>query len=266
MAQVAQFLWIGQLTKMEELCLTSFVQAGYEVHLYTYDEVDVPPGVIRMNAAEVLPRDSIVFQSSEGFGKGSVAGFSDRFRYHLLSMKGGWWFDMDFVSIRKMEEPRDLLFASTWEGEWGQCANGCAMWCPTNDARIVQLRDRSDAIVKTGEIRFGEIGPFLVQDLVRTQKLEKNVAPWWEFCPYPWRMVDRMAFETNGEWLYDRLRLARHVLRQATQKEFRAGYLRKGTRAIHLHNEVWRDKGLSKNKTYHRGSLVGSLQRRFGIV
>ena len=165
-----------------------------------------------------------------------------------------------------MEEPRDLLFASTWEGKRGQCANGCAMWRQPNDLRMVALRHSCDAILKGGEPRFGENGPFLVQDPVRTEGLERNVAPWWEFCPYPWGVVDRMAFVTNREYLLDRLRLARHVLREITQEEFRAGHIRKGTRAVHLHNEIWRNKGLSKDRTYHRGSLVGSFQRRHGIV
>jgi hypothetical protein len=43
----------------------------------------------------------------------------DRFRYYLLYEKGGWWFDMDFVSIRMKSEPGDLMVASTWEHEWG---------------------------------------------------------------------------------------------------------------------------------------------------
>ena len=266
MRQVAQFLWIGQLTMMERLCLTSFVKTGYEVHLYTYDILEAPQGVIRLDAAEILPRNEIFTQSHEGFGSGSLTGFSDRFRLHLLSKKGGWWFDTDFISIRKMNEPKDLYFASSWEGEWGQCAINSAMWCKPNDPRMLYLRDKADALVRDHEVRFGEIGPFLLQESIRTSKLEQNVAPWWEFCPYPWRMVDRMAFETNGEWVYDRLRLARHVLRELTQRDFKAAFLRSGTRAVHLHNEVWRSAGLSKDKTYHRGSLVGRLQRKFGIV
>jgi len=90
MTQTAQFLWIGQLTKMETLCLRSFVHSGYEVHLYTYDEIEAPAGVLRFDAAEVRPRKEIFAQSHDGFGKGSFKGFSDRFCYHLLSMKGGW--------------------------------------------------------------------------------------------------------------------------------------------------------------------------------
>ena len=47
------------------------------------------------------------------------------------------------------------------------------------------------------------------------------------------------------------------------RREFRAGYIRKQTRAVHLHNEIWRNSGLNKNEIYHQGSLVGGLQRKY---
>jgi hypothetical protein len=267
MSQTAQFLWVGSsLSKMEVLCLASFIATGYDVHVYCYDDLEVPAGVIKKDAAEVLSRDQIFTYRQPGFGSGSFAGFADRFRYHLLYKKGGWWFDMDFVSIRMKSEPKDLLFASTWENEWGQCANGCAIYSRAGDGRVRWLRDRCDELIRTKDVEFGEIGPFLVQQLVRECSLEKNVAPWWEFCPYPWRMARRMAYSNTKNLLIDRLRFARHLYWQATRLNFRAGYIRKQTRAVHLHNEVWRNSGLEKDLIYHRGSLVGSLQRKYGIV
>jgi hypothetical protein len=265
--QTAQFLWVGSsLTKMEVLCLTSFVRTGYDVHLYCYDDLRVPAGVMKKDAAEVLSRDQIFRCRQHGFGGGSFAAFADKFRYHLLYRKGGWWFDMDFVSILMKPEPKDLMFASTWESEWGQCANNCAMYSFPGDDRIRWLRDKCDELITTRDVAFGETGPFLVQQLVREQGLEKNVASWWEFCPYPWRMVRRMAYTNNRSFLADKLRFARHLCWQVTQPNFRAGYIRKQTRAVHLHNEIWRNSGLQKDQIYHWGSLVGSLQRKYGIT
>src|SRR5262249_31403060 len=128
------------------------------------------------------------------------------------------------------------------------------------------LRDKCDELVTSKDVLFGETGPFLVQQLVRERKLEKNVAPWWEFCPYPWRIVPRMAYTGNGDFIIDKLRFARHLYWQAMRPEFRAGYIRRDTRAVHLHNEVWRNSGLNKNELYHRGSLVGWLQRKYSIA
>ena len=251
---------------METLCLISFIKTGYDVHVYCYDELELPAGVTKKNAADVLPRDQVFTHCHPGFGSGSFAGFADRFRYHLLYEKGGWWFDMDFVSIRMKSEPSDLTFASTWENEWGQCANNCAIYSYPADERIRWLRDKSDERIKSKDVSFGEIGPFLVQELVRELGIEKNVAPWWEFCPYPWRMVRRMAYTGNGNFMIDKARFARHLYWQAMRSEFRAGYIRKQTRAVHLHNEVWRNSGLQKDQIYHQGSLVGWLQRKYGIT
>src|SRR5262245_22536768 len=108
MSQTAQFLWIGEtLSKMEMLCLSSFIRTGYNVQVYCYGELDLPAGVIQKNAADILPYDQVFTYRAPGFGCGSFAGFADRFRYHLLYEKGGWWFDMDFVSIRIKSEPND---------------------------------------------------------------------------------------------------------------------------------------------------------------
>ena len=42
MTQTARFLWIGpRLSAMERLCLKSFVDVGYDVELYRYDDVEV---------------------------------------------------------------------------------------------------------------------------------------------------------------------------------------------------------------------------------
>ena len=40
-------LWIGgALSRLERVCLTSFLRAGHKVYLYTYDEVlNIPEGV-----------------------------------------------------------------------------------------------------------------------------------------------------------------------------------------------------------------------------
>jgi len=54
--------------RWRRLCLKSFVDVGYEVELYCYDDVEgVPAGVQRCDAAAILPRDQI-FQRKSGLG------------------------------------------------------------------------------------------------------------------------------------------------------------------------------------------------------
>jgi hypothetical protein len=266
MTQTARFLWIGpRLSAMERLCLRSFVDVGYEVELYRYDDVEgVPDGVRSCDASAILPRDQI-FQRRSGFGAGGYAEFADRFRYHLLHAKGGWWFDMDFAAIRLKPEPADLLIASTWEFEYGQCAVNAAMWCKPGDPRMAELARRADEILTQEEYAFGATGPFLVQSLIAERGLEGNVAPWWEFCPFPWRMQNRMAYRTNTDWAKDCVRHVWQLYKQSTRPDFRAGYIRSGTRAVHWHNEIWKAGGHDKDGHYHAWSPYGRLMRRHGV-
>lgn len=267
MTQTARFLWIGpRLSVMERLCLKSFVDVGYDVELYRYGDVEgVPDGVRSCDAAAILPHDQI-FQRQSGFGAGGYAEFSDRFRYHLLYAKGGWWFDMDFAAIRLLPEPTDLRFCSTWEFEHGQCAMGAAMWCRPGDARVGELARRADEIFARQEaFDFGATGPFLVQSFIAERSLEENVAPWWEFCPFPWRMQNRMAYQTNTDWAKDCVRHVWQLYKQRTRPDFRAGYIRAETRAVHWHNEIWKAGGKDKDGRYHPWSPYGRLMRRHGV-
>jgi len=52
-----QGLWIGpELSLMEQLSISSFLQNGHDYHLYVYDEVkNVPAGTVVRNANEILP-------------------------------------------------------------------------------------------------------------------------------------------------------------------------------------------------------------------
>jgi len=266
--QVAQFLWIGgSLSLLEQLCLRSFVAHGYQVHLYTYGPVTgIPEGVRVLDGGEILSAER-VFAYKNGWGRGSYAGFADLFRYHLLFQRGGWWFDTDFVSINPLPAPRDLWMASSFEGTAGPMANCCAMYAPApGHPALAWLRDAAEHELATvPEIGFGQIGPYLLQKLVSEQNLERCVAPWFEFSPYPQAQIGRLAYQGNRAWIVERLRFVKYLLRQTRDPAFRAGYLRSGTRAMHLHNELWRDAGRDKNARYHRFSLFERLKRRHGL-
>jgi hypothetical protein len=263
----AQFLWIGgKLSVLEQLALRSFLAHGYDVHLYTYQEVEnVPAGVIRMPGAEILPADRI-FTVTQGWGAGSYANFADLFRYHLLRKRGGWWFDIDFVSIKRLPTPENLYFASSFEGASGVLSNCCAIHAQPGHPVIERLcTEAEEELRREPDVGFGQIGPYMVQRLVRELKLEENVAPWWEFSPYPQGQISRLVYSSTGEWLAEQLRFAKFLVRQLRDPGFKAGYLRRQTRALHLHNELWREAKRDKNARYHPRCLFERLKRRHGL-
>lgn len=261
--QVAQFLWVGPgLSPLERVCLQSFLDVGYDVHLYCYDQLDrVPVGVTIKDAGEIIPKSEVFIGA--GDKGGSYAPFADRFRYHLLHARGGWWFDIDHVAIRLLPEPRDLWIASQWEGPAGEHPCVGAIWSRSGDDRLRWLKDRADAmILNPAALNYTSLGPTLMKEMVDTFAAQSRIAPWWEFNAYPFYYVERLAYRSWREWLIDKARFIRHLLRQMTDRDFRAAYVRPGTRALHLSNEIWRVKGLDKSALYHPGSIYGRLQRR----
>ncbi len=104
---VFQTFWYGSaLSPYEMFCLRSFVDHGHHVDLYTYDHaLEVPAGVTRRDAAEVLPQTDVFVYQHDGFGKGSPSAFSNVFRYQLLRDRGGWWIDTDVVCLTAAVPP-----------------------------------------------------------------------------------------------------------------------------------------------------------------
>src|SRR5262249_4520867 len=103
-------LWIGQLSPVERLCLGSFAAQGHPVHLYAYDPIDnLPAGVTIQDATQILPRE-MIFKNQLGKGKGSLAAFSDLFRFKLMLDRGGWWVDADIFCLKPFDFTSPYVF------------------------------------------------------------------------------------------------------------------------------------------------------------
>lgn len=99
---IIQGLWIGpRLSRFEYNSIKSYLKQGYEYHLYTYNHVEnIPTGVIIKDGNEILDKKYIFHY------EGSIAPFSDLFRYKLLFERGGIWTDCDIICVHRM--PLDL--------------------------------------------------------------------------------------------------------------------------------------------------------------
>lgn len=261
-----QLLWIeGKLSKVERLCIQSFLDHGFEVHLYHYGPLEgVPTGAILKDARFILGEEQVL-QSDSVKGKGFL-GFSNRFRYHLLCEKGGWWFDTDSVCLRAFGPPKDLTIASSWEGQYGNCANPNTLWCEPGDARMGMIRDEADRVLREGDLSIGVSGFKLVQRMVKENSWERNVAESYIFAPFHWRVLRRMLPGTLKDCAKDKLRMVKHRAWQLYKPHFRAGYIRRESLSLHLHNEIWKASGFDKNGSYHPCGLFEKLKRRHGIV
>ncbi|UXN74147.1 hypothetical protein N8D56_02355 [Devosia sp. A8/3-2] len=78
--------WHGPMSWLEALSIASFRRHGHRVEVYSFDPVPgLPEGAVAMDAAEILPRDKLVFYK----GKGTPGVFSDYFRMSLLRRGAG---------------------------------------------------------------------------------------------------------------------------------------------------------------------------------
>jgi hypothetical protein len=173
--------WHGeQLSIYEQLCLTSFIKHEHEVELYSYQRLQVPPGVRLCDANEIIP-ESEFLHCTRGPGKWDLFAFSDLFRYALLCQKGGIWIDTDVLCLNHFSTIPDRCVG--WESE--EYAAVGVMKFPPSDPLCLQLYTTAKGSQKR-KIAWAEIGPRLLTKVLR-QPHDCHVLPPVAFYPIPWQ-------------------------------------------------------------------------------
>jgi len=231
---VINSLWIGQLSPLERLCLKSFVVQGHAFYLYTYDPIEnVPPGVTLQDAGQILPASKI-FRNQRGEGKGSLAAFSDLFRYKLLLERGGWWVDTDVFCLKPFDFKAPYVFGA----EDKPVATG-VIKMPRGSA-LAQRCYELGCRIKHKKIIWNELAN-LVEEGVRELGLMSYVLPADVFSPILWSDIPDYV---RGD----------KVFVPSSQSH-----------AVHLYNEMWRRNKLDKWGQYPPSSVLNVVSRREGI-
>lgn len=235
MNKIIQGLWIGpELSVMEQLSVTSFLENGHQYHLYVYEEPkNIPLGTVVKDAKEIL-RSSRVFQYKH---TPSYAGFANYFRYKLLHERGGWWADTDTICLKPFDFPEEYVFASEIDKGLEVVTNGI-LKAPAG-SKLMAYACRVCEKKNPERLVWGETGPRLMAEAVSKHSLEKYTKPHHVFCP--------LAY---SDW--------RNVL------EPEAATLRdESSYAIHLWNEMWRAAGQDKDARYPPDCLYERLKGRY---
>jgi hypothetical protein len=234
-----QSLWIGaRLSTLEQLSIQSFLDHGHAFHLYVYQDLDdPPPGTVLKDANEILPASEI-FQYPD---RKSVAAFANIFRYKLLLERGGWWADTDMVCLRPLELSDAHVFVSETIALRGAAGpqtvvGNCLIKAPAGSPAM-QLALRTSLARDRATLRWGEIGPRLVGEVVETLGLQRFVRPPAEFCPIGY-----------GAW--------RELIAAQPPSLPPEAY------AVHFWNEMWRLADQDKDADYPAGSLFERLKGR----
>jgi hypothetical protein len=228
-------LWIGpRLSRLERLCIRSFLYHGHALRLFTYDEVEgVPQGVDLCDAADILPRSAIFrYGARAGSSRGGYGGFANLWRAKHLFQYGGFWVDADQVCLRPWRFPQPYVWA--WEKP-GYVANGVLKLPAGSDL----ARDLYNKAHEMGQdTAYLANGPKLLTALIAEHglgryTLEKGVFYPWGCAKWAW------PFRPNGT-------------------------VPPNAHGMHLWNEMLRRNKVDKDATWDATSVIEQLSTRYG--
>jgi hypothetical protein len=251
--------WHGPaLSRIERLCMTSFVANGHAVKLHVYDEpVGVPRGVTLADAGKVLPRDRLFAHAESG----SFALFADWFRYRLLLEYGGLWVDTDVVCLRPFNYATAEIFG--WQD--ATVINNAVLGLPRGhrlaqwmsdccehpnriqpyDSRKMRRRKLMRRLFPgsaRARMSWGETGPAGLTAAARHLACTDAALPFWHFYPIHylnWHTVFDESLRDNAA-------------------------LASGSYGLHLWNEMARRRpGFDKNGRFPAVSLFEQLCVRY---
>jgi len=222
-------LWVGgPLSFIHQLCLTSFVDHGHRVVLYSYDSdpAGVPEGVELMDARLIYPRDDILLNSATG----SPAPHAYAFRHRMLEVQNVVWVDLDMLCLKPFDFVDQWVFG--WQVE-NRLVSGAVLGLPRFSKALTKLNgfcrkdkvalpwDDDASVVPIGDRELDIWGSRGLTHFLRETDEISNVMPESAFCPVsfkqrrdllvPGQAVDETVSESFGVHLWNR-RLSRWIV------------------------------------------------------
>lgn len=257
---IIQALWIGnKLSKLEQLCIRSFLENGHPFHLYVDKEVaGVPDGTVLCDANTILPMPDWIRSSVQ------ITFYSEWFRWELLDQRGGYWVDMDVICLRPFTFEQEIVFGmeSAKGGSVGvlrfpahhpmspYMIARCEHPTQFDEGERISLRLKkyfrsSLQPNKKGPVGWGEAGgPRGFRKGLAKFGLAHLVSPIETFYPIrarDWRTVFDPTFAD-------------------TPPRFESSY------SVHLWNELLRRHRVDKNATFPKNSLIEQLKARYHVA
>jgi hypothetical protein len=176
--EIAHFFWYGApLSLYENACTTSFIQEGFDVNIWTFEDIVVPKGAKLRSAERFFSKSEISGFRQNGV-QGCVVGFSNAFRYRLLTEESGWWFDTDCFCLKHQskyyELKRNKKIVAGWQDN--DYVNGAVLCIPDRQLAF-NLLSLYEAIAyeKSKDFNWGDIGPKLITRFVIENNLIDDI-------------------------------------------------------------------------------------------
>lgn len=227
-APLVNTFWNGSsLDPVQIACLTSFVRRGIWVRLFSYQPMDLPPGIVWSDASRIMPAESLFHFD------GSPSAFSNIFRYKLLLEEGGWWVDTDVV-LASAALPEVTHY---WAWQDLRKINGAVLKFPKGDALSARLLAHSQS--RAAALKdWGALGPDLLTELIWNTPDDVHSQPAASTYPVHW-------LQTHYFWFPE---FAAEVKRLCS-----------GARFVHLWNSLFGRMGLDLSQPLPDGSYLASL-------
>lgn len=250
--------WSGSpLGYIERLCITSVLDAGHQLDVYSFErDLKVPRGAVLRDASEILPQSRAVIHKS-----GSWAPFADIFRYEGLLRAAGTWIDLDVLILKPLHQIGDHVVG--WQDPYvinnavlhlpqnSDCLQSLVALCrsdvvippqwPTGQKVAQRLRGMIGAHVPMQKLEWGAIGPLALTRLIADFRLLHKCQPADVFYPIPWQEA-HLTFEPDASLVWKALT--------------------SNTRAVHLWNDRIKE---IKRKPPPRGSFIAEMCERYEI-
>ena len=227
----------GPMSRLEYLCMKSFVDQNYRLLVWSYDDsLEIPEKAILRDANKVVDESKLFLNR-----RGSYAGFSDYFRYKVLNRFGGLYADTDVIAVRPAQElPKKqfLVTEHTRKKAFNRYINGNVIYNPNpQKGNVIDLALAYTRRFPKDDVEWAEIGPDLLSAIVHIYPRHDfeiqppvfaNPLAWWE-CPQK-----LLTDDSDG----------------LSEKSF----------FLHCYNEMWREAGIDKNKAVlQQGTLLSKL-------
>lgn len=173
-------MWIGgPLTKIQETSLASFVYYGHDINLFVYDmSLSVPYGVKKMDAREVM------LEEESFLVDGTYAAFSDLFRYKMIQKFDLIWVDADVICLDKDWTFKDDIIVGREKTDTSDIT-GSVLKLPKDSEALKYMIDIAFNFDRS-QIKWSEVGPFLVTDAFERFNYLEHVQPYTTFSGISW--------------------------------------------------------------------------------
>jgi hypothetical protein len=185
--EIAHLFWHGELTKLEETCIKSFIKNGFDTKIWSYTGIQIE-GAEACDARLVLPEENLNkykqrhFEVNDGSKKfySSMAAFSDAFRWNVVNKFGGWWFDTDCYCLKPAEEFTKLrenkpLVACIQNHECPSINSGVFYADKNTCSKLVERLNQICDYCNYNFPEWGLIGPMLISSVVQNNNLENHI-------------------------------------------------------------------------------------------